>query len=288
MSNLFLSFAASVARLLPLPVKKALYHSGPLAGMIRKGLNRAAPEGLTQVTIAAGGLAGYSMILDLQQEKDYWLGTYEPELQQAILDWVRPDMAIYDVGANIGYMTMLFAKQVGESGKVFAFEALPANLERLRTNIKLNHFDSRVVPLPNAVADRSGDLLFIPGPSGGTGKVQGSAGREFKRANGNQAIPVRGVSLDWIVFEGEHPAPQVIKMDIEGGEVLAIPGMQRVLRELRPVVLLELHGPESAQIAWESFSQAGYKLLNMASGYPEISGLAALPWKAYIVAKPAG
>ena len=288
MSNLFLSFAASAARLLPLPLKRALYRSGPLARMIRKGLNRAAPEELVQVTIAAGRLAGATMILDLQQEKDYWLGTYEPELQQAIMDWVRPGMVIYDVGANIGYMTLLFAKQVGESGKVFAFEALPSNFERLKNNVKLNRFNGRVVPIAKAVADGSGGLLFLPGPSRGTGKVQGSAGREFGNANPNQAIPVKGVSLDGIVFENENPAPDVVKMDIEGGEVLAIPGMRRILREQRPVVLLELHGPESARIAWESFTEAGYKILHMSSGYPEIPGLAALSWKSYIVAKPVG
>jgi hypothetical protein len=94
--------------------------------------------------------------------------------------------------------------------------------------------------------------------------------------------------LDGIVFEEGNPAPDVVKMDIEGGEVLAIPGMRRVLREQRPVVLLELHGPESARIAWESFTEAGYKILHMSSGYPEIPGLAALSWKSYIVAKPVG
>jgi len=65
-------------------VKRAVYRSPRLARLIRRGLNRAAPQGSAEVTVAAGGLAGMRLSLDLQSEKEYWLGTYEPELQPAI------------------------------------------------------------------------------------------------------------------------------------------------------------------------------------------------------------
>jgi len=82
-----------------------------------------------------------------------------------------------------------------------------------------------------------------------------------------------------------NPPPQAVKMDIEGGEVLALPGMRRILAEHHPLLFLELHGPESEKVAWESLTAAGYTLRAMQSGYPRIDSPASLSWKAYLVAK---
>ncbi|MBN2550389.1 MAG: hypothetical protein JXB15_14595, partial [Anaerolineales bacterium] len=128
MKKAILSLAAWTARVLPMPVKRLVYRFQPLARLVRGSLNRAVPQGLTAVEVAAGGLAGVQLYLDLQTEKDYWLGTYEPELQAAVERWVRPGMVIYDVGANIGYISLLLARQTGLEGRIFAFEALPDNL----------------------------------------------------------------------------------------------------------------------------------------------------------------
>ena len=126
MANPLLSLASAAARWLPAPLKRGLYRLGPLSGGLRSALNQAAPEGLSQVEVAGGGLAGAKMLLDLHSEKDYWLGTYELDLQQAIQDWVQPGMVVYDLGANVGYLSLLLARQVGAGGKVIAFEPLPA------------------------------------------------------------------------------------------------------------------------------------------------------------------
>jgi hypothetical protein len=75
-------------------------------------------------------------------------------------------------------------------------------------------------------------------------------------------------------------------MDIEGGEVLALRGMGRLLSEARPLLLIELHGPESARAAWDTLTAAGYRILRMQPGYPPVPSLEALDWKAYIVAEP--
>lgn len=285
MPNLILSLAASAARLLPDPAKQAIYRVRPLARLIRGSLNRAAPRGLTQVQIAAGGLEGFSLLLDMQSEKDYWLGTYEPELQAAVADWVKPGMVIYDVGANIGYISLLLARATGETGRVFAFEALPANQARIRANLELNGMTARVEVVSCAVIDHSRPVRFLVGPSNGMGKAEGSAGRQEIRYG--DVIEVPGIALDGFVYDTGNPAPQLVKMDIEGGEVLALPGMQRLLAEARPLILLELHGPEAAAIAWNSLAGAGYRICRMVSGYPAVPSFQSLEWKAYIVAIPA-
>lgn len=126
MRKILLSLAACAARILPRPLKQAIYNFNPLARFIRRGLNKAAPSGLTEVQVAAGGLAGFTLLLDMQTEKDYWLGTYEPDLQSALGELVAPGSVVYDVGANIGHISLLLARAAKEGGRVFAFEALPA------------------------------------------------------------------------------------------------------------------------------------------------------------------
>jgi FkbM family methyltransferase len=285
MANLLLSAAAWLARWLPESVKRGLYRIPVLSRFIRTSLNRAAPQGMTVVQVAAGGLEGWQLDLDLQAEKDYWLGTYETELQAAVKELVQPGAVAYDVGANIGYISLLLARHVGPQGQVFAFEALPENLERLRRNIALNPGAQIVQVVAVAVVDNSGPVQFLVGSSGSIGKAKGSAGRD--KISYPDALLVSGVSLDQFVYQQNNPEPQIIKMDIEGGEVLALPGMVRLLQEARPAILLELHGPEAARTAWTTLVGAGYQICRMQPGFPAVPSLESLDWKAYVVALPA-
>ena len=152
-TNPILRLATLAARLLPLRVKRLFYRSPLLARLIRQELNRAAPQGFSVVEIAAGELASLHMSLDLHAEKDYWLGTYEPELLSTLASLVEPGWVTYDLGANIGYISLLLARLAGLEGRVYSFEALPANLERLRLNLRLNALEERVTVVPGAVGD---------------------------------------------------------------------------------------------------------------------------------------
>jgi len=283
MRKFILSIAAFAARILPNLFIQAIYRIKPLARLIRRGLNRLAPTGLVEVKIAAGDLAGFTIQLDMQIDKDYWLGTYEPELQSALRELVPTGALIFDVGANIGYVSLLLAKAAGVNGNVIAFEALPSNAEQLRRNVALNGMERRVKVVDRAVTQASGPVHFLVHASGGMGKVAGSAGREDKYQS---EVTVPGISLDEFVYGQGNPPPQVVKMDIEGGEVLALPGMRRVLAEARPLMLMELHGPVSSRVAWETLNAAGYRICWMRPGYPLIPSLEAMGWKAYIVARP--
>jgi len=279
----FISFASFIARTLPLPVKQALYRFPPLARFIRGAINASVDEGLSVIEVAAGTLKGYRVLLNLKTEKSRWLGTYEPELQAALKEFLRPGSTVYDVGANIGYITLMMAHHVGPSGRVFAFEALPANVERIQKNVALNKLPN-VTVVSAAVIDKSAPVTFYVHESVGMGKAAGSAGRREQQYKAEISVP--GLSLDEFVYGQGNPPPQVVKMDIEGGEVLALPGMQRVLAEARPLMLMELHGPESSRVAWETLTAAGYKIHWMRPGYPVVPSLEAMGWKAYIVAKP--
>jgi FkbM family methyltransferase len=280
--NPVLRLATFFARILPQPIKQWLYKIHPLSNWLRSGLNKAAPQGLTEIQVAAGELSGMKLFLNLQTKKDYWLGTYEPELQNAAHNFVQPGMVIFDVGANIGYISLLMARLSGENGQVFSFEALPDNVLRLQKNIALNHMESIIKVIPKAVVDASRTVSFLTHSSNAMGKARGSAGRN---EHYEKEIKVAGLTLDDFVFSEGNPAPDLIKLDIEGGEVLAVKGMQRLLNEKHPLIFIELHGEEAARAMWLALSNTGYEILKMEKGYKRIRSMDDIGWKAYIIAK---
>ena len=284
MRKSLLSLASWAAKQLPAPVVREIYQIPWIAKPLRGILNRAVPSDCTEVTISAGPAAGSKMFLDLHSEKDYWLGTYEIDLSNALVDLGKPGMVAYDLGANIGYISLIMAMTVGSRGQVFAFEALPENLDRLRQNIAINNLGDRVAIIPKAVSDRDEELNFLVGPSGGTGKAVGSAGRN--NLVYSEQIKVPGITLDTFIFNEGHPEPDLIKLDIEGGEVLALPMMQGTLSQSKPIVLMELHGREAIDTAWDIFRNQHYRICQMTSGYPVITSKDDIDWKAYIIAVP--
>jgi FkbM family methyltransferase len=285
MKSALLSITAFFARILPVGFKRAIYRFPPLARTLRRTLNNAAPSGMSVIRVAAGGLEGAGLELDLHLEKDYWLGTYELDLQQAIRDFVQPGSSAYDVGANIGYISLLLARACGDQGDVVAFEALPKNIERLKRNLSLNAFAHNTQVVSAAVVDEVKEVTFLVHSSTSMGKAAGSAGRDEQY---QQQIHVPGISLDEYIYTQGHSRPDVVKMDIEGGEVLAVKGMQRLLKEAPPVMLVELHGHEAAHAVYAALAAAGYSFHRMQAHYPPITSEEELDWKAYLVALPSG
>jgi FkbM family methyltransferase len=284
MKKAFLKFTEIMARCLPTGLKRAIYNCPPLARLLRAELNKSVPQGISRMTVAAGGLKGAQLELDMHKEKYYWLGTYELELQHAIEHFVKPGMTVFDVGANIGYISLLFSKAVGSDGRVFSVEALPANINRLQANVALNPFAANVTVVHTAIVDATKTVTFLVHDSTSMGKVAGSAGRSGEKYT--DEITVDGASLDDLVYKRDLPAPDVIKMDIEGGEVLAMQGMKRLLQEKHPLMMVELHGHEAAQAVYATLQKAGYTFKRMQFGYPGANSDADLDWKAYVVGIP--
>ncbi|HAF62450.1 MAG TPA: hypothetical protein DCK95_09000 [Anaerolineaceae bacterium] len=278
-----LKFAALVAKILPTQMKAWLYRSPKLATKIRSTLNSASPVGLTEMQIAGGLLQGFQIQLDMQTEKDYWLGTYEIDLQAAFRKFCKPGMTVYDIGANIGYISLMAAKQAGETGHVIAFEPLPANCERLRKNIALNNLQTRITLQQSAVVDNPGRITFMVHRSGAMGKAQGSLGRDEQYID---RVEVDAIGLDDFIFLKQNLRPDLIKMDIEGGEALAVAGMQRTLSEIRPVILIEIHSHQALERVWQALHNANYQVFRMEKGFPHIQDIAELGEKTYAIATP--
>ncbi|HSB88838.1 MAG TPA: FkbM family methyltransferase [Anaerolineales bacterium] len=285
MTSIVLRAAAFAARALPPGMSRAFYRLGPLTRWIRLLLNRAAPQGIAPVVIAGGDLAGVQLLLDLQVDKDLWLGTYEPEVTRAVRLLVHPGMTAYDLGANIGYVTMLLAKAVGETGRVVAVEPLPANLDRLRAAVELNRMEHRIRVVPKAVGAAGGPARFLVHRSPGMGRLEAGSGRG---PGFESAIDTEVVSLDDLVHEQDFPRPDVIKIDLEGGEVDALQGMRRILLEARPVLLIETHGQAEARGVWDLLTAAGYSLRDLDHDSRVVAAAGDMPPKGHLLAAAQG
>src|SRR4051794_37214555 len=89
-------------------------------------------------TILRGLASGYRICVSPAEHLGYLLGTAEVHLQRAIREYVAPGATVYDIGANLGYVSLSLSKKVGPTGHVIAFEPVPRNIESLRRNIELN------------------------------------------------------------------------------------------------------------------------------------------------------
>ncbi len=248
--------AGTTARLAPAWMRAAAYKVPLLSDGVRRVLTWAAPEGRAVVVVAAGIAAGVRLRLDLKTEKYYWLGTHEVAVQQALARKTKPGMTVYDVGAHLGFFTLGLARLVGAGGRVVAFDPLPENIRVLRANLALNLEQAgNVQVVQAAVANASGPVRLYGGSDPSQARLASPpAGSEVSQG-------VASLTLDEFVFLRGAPAPQLVKLDVEGAEGMALEGAQRLLREIQPVWILEVHGAAAAQAVWEELRRAGYKLL---------------------------
>ena len=181
----------------------------------------------TVVPILTGKLRGKKWITG-SAIHGCWLGFYEYEKQQLVSREVRPSTIFYDVGAHVGFYSLLASVLVG-SGKVFAFEPLPRNLDYLRRHLALN-CAANVDVLPVAVSDRTSTAAFRVEQSSFMGCLSGEGG-----------IVVPTATLDSLVESGRILPPNYIKIDIEGSELLALQGARETFQRYRPVLFLATH-----------------------------------------------
>jgi FkbM family methyltransferase len=236
-----------ISRRLPLSLKIALrgnpHSPSRLANLIHSLLN-----GLTgdryPVLRCTGSLEGYRMRVDWQIHRSLVYGSWEPEAVEVIKRQVTPGMTVLDVGAQSGFYSLLFSKLVGHNGKVVAFEPLPANYRFLEENLELNRITNVTVER-SAVAERSGEINF-DFPADSPWLVAGPV-----LASDNQGtFSVPSVSIDDFLLERGIPV-HLIKMDIEGAEVMALRGARRTLEQYHPILVIELHstGQESPMLS---------------------------------------
>jgi FkbM family methyltransferase len=195
-------------------------------------------------------------------------GVWEPVLSEFILRHVREGDVCVDVGANIGYFSLLFAQRVGPSGKVIAIEAAADTARRLRANLALNGATGIVDVVEAACAPQKGEITFyLHRYNDGWCRLSPPAKRgRFRRILGKTWIPVT-VAADTLTSIVGADAERVsfIKVDIEGGETAITPQIAAGFSHPRLVVALEVIPPIEAALM--PFKERGFYIYDLHNDY---------------------
>ena len=183
-------------------------------------------------------------------------GTLEIPVQEALRRLLGEGDVFYDVGANVGFFSLIAARLVGPDGHVDAFEPVVESVAAIRANAVLNGFDNIAVH-PVAVGAAAGRERMLVVEDLSWSRLE--RGGQHSRAAAT--VDVEVVALDELVEAGELRPPTLVKIDVEGAELDVIAGMRRTLERHRPAVVCELHDT-GAEVA-RAFEELGYDVTNL-------------------------
>ncbi len=200
-------------------------------------------------------------ISDWLSRQIYYYGTHEPSTTTFLQRrWQDPKLrVVYDVGSNIGFYAIMAAVILRHRGIVEGFEPVPKVFNRLQSNLSLNALPNlRIHPL--AVAESAGTMqLYV---SDGLDDISSVSKKHVERASSCKGTPrvltVPKNSLDTLLEQKGAQPPNLIRMDIELGEQLALQGMTQTLKNYSPDIVVEVL-PEAAEKLEEIFEKLNYK-----------------------------
>ncbi len=184
---------------------------------------------------------------------------YEPFESQLVRERLSPEATVFNIGSNLGYYTLLASECVGRTGRVFAFEPEPNNLELLRRTISENEC-SNVELQPVAVSEHSGVATLSLSETN-------SGDHQLTNVIGRNQVQVPKISLDDFIAQG-HPSPGAVIMDVQGSELEVLRGATSLLAANRPLVLftefwqagLNTRHPNGANEFLGILERAGFQL----------------------------
>lgn len=227
------------------------------------------------VRVLYGPARGIRLRLDMLRHKEgmYWFGKYErPILKTLAEHFLKPGMVVWDCGVYIGYYSCFFARAVGSDGQVVAFEPDASCLERAKQNALLNGLTN--IDWKNAaIGDSTGTAQLILGGNTNSHLAGGWIGareedyRQRVELNiGEVEVPVYTLSdaLDALNLR----VPDLVKLDIEGVEGVAVPQAKRLIERCSPTFIVELHNPVCDREVWRFFNKMGYTIIDAISLEP--------------------
>jgi FkbM family methyltransferase len=212
-------------------------------------LRKVLPEFRPQVRLAAlfgrsvkVSVMGKTLNMDLRDgalsSAIFAEGVWEPEETLFLQKTLRPGMVFVDVGANIGYYTVIAASLVGSAGKVFAFEPDPRNFILLQKNVAQNHCQNVLTEQKAIAACTQRLFLYRSSDNFGDHRTYEPRGESTEqREDRRSAVAIEAISLD-DYFGGNPTGIDFLKMDIQGSEYDALIGMRRTLQQNSDVTIL--------------------------------------------------
>jgi FkbM family methyltransferase len=173
-------------------------------------------------------------------------GTFESTQVAQFKKSLFPGNVVYDVGAHMGYYTLIASQAVEPGGFAFAFEPLPFNFNQLQRHIRLNHCHN-VTAMNSCVGRTTGIAHFTTNHGSGTNHMSG---------DGDLVVNV--MSLDDLVSNGTLPLPNCIKIDVEGAELEVLFGAQETIARSQPILFVSFHGQALQEQCSELLQSWGY------------------------------
>ncbi len=236
---------SGIVRYAPSFLKEPIKRNRTLDPLFRKAFARL---GRGEHTIEMGPLKGLRLVVTEHTSHSHLRGDYELAVTECIARQIKPGMICYDLGASIGYISLLMANTAKH---VYAFEPAPHAAADMKRHLQANRF-TNVDIVPMAVSDSLGIVEFSL-----TDVAYGSAIQ--RNQTGWETIQVKTTTLDQFVRDGNTP-PDFIKIDVENEEARVLAGASEVIRKHRPVICCELHSSPVGAEVMEILAQAGYAM----------------------------
>jgi len=204
--------------------------------------------------IPFGPIRGRKLFMSPQISPRMWFGIDEPWIAQLCKSQLRQNSVVYDIGAHIGYTTVLFAHYLNGTGAVHAFEILPSTAELLQNTVEANQFQNVVIHAVGLGAEEAIQQLTI-------GSTAMTSIRAAKR-EGQRTECCKVVMLDTYRRERGLPRPDLMKVDIEGAEIQFLQGSLELIDECQPTMIIEFHSKDLLQQGYSLLTSLGYQLHN--------------------------
>lgn len=224
----------------------------PVFGAVLRGISFFIVPGEKSFLKRVRGGLGKGLWLELfpRWEISIWEGLYELPFQCVLGAFLKPGRVFYDIGGGIGFHSLLAARLGAE---VFVFEPDQKAAELIRHHAELNRLADRIIVVEKAVFSSTGVINLVPGV---WAEGHGNA-RVGKTGTEPNVIRVESVAID--DFAREHPAPDVVKIDVEGAESEVLKGASEVFTSVRPFLICEIHDEENEEFVTEWLRAKRYK-----------------------------
>lgn len=211
--------------------------------------------------IRRGPLRGMRYRLNRYSSLSPLWGGWERDTQAIFEAMIQPGDCVYDLGANSGIHSMHCSRLVGAQGRVYAFEPMRFNLDEIELVKRLNRLDNLEVRA-EAVGERAGRARFALG-------LHTKGGSLNPNHSATEFVEVEVVAIDELIRKGAR-APDFVKIDIEGGEGMALLGMQEALSREHPSMYIELHSPEQDRQVGRILLEQGYSAYRVRSPQAQV------------------
>jgi FkbM family methyltransferase len=219
------------------------------------------------IKVRRGPLKG--LVWKCSSSQQFWmpLGIYEKETANWLLSQLSEGGVFFDIGANYGYFTLMGGRVVGDKGKVFSFEPIPANSRLIEEMVRLNEF-SHVKSVPVAVSDTRGTVEFAVEKNNANSHIS-SFGLPHASSDVLETVSVQTIPLDEFCEENEV-VPGVVKCDVEGAEVAVLSGAKRLLQKKKTKWIISTHSKELEERCREIMAAAGYAVEGLEGFHHEL------------------